>query len=161
MAGGFLTTSNHLVIGPTNTMSLLVYVTVAAAGGDASARIEAAVALTILVGSIQVLCALAGFGELLRYVSHSVIVGFSAGAGVLIAAVLGIPLVPGSGDTTARGTAMLAACAAGRFESWRSAVNGWPHKRDEVQADRGMITRYEIAYERFKMLYPHLRQVAG
>ena len=86
IVGGLLTTSSHLVIGPTNTMSLLVYFTVASVGGDPAARIETAVTLTLLVGGIQVLCALAGFGELLRYVSHSVIVGFSAGAGVLIAA---------------------------------------------------------------------------
>ena len=75
----------------------------------------------------------------------------------IIAAVLGVPLLAGPGDATARGAAMLAACAAGRFESWRAAIDGWSQPADEVEADREMVERYQTAYRHFKELYPRLR----
>ncbi|MEM7624712.1 MAG: SulP family inorganic anion transporter [Planctomycetota bacterium] len=87
VVGALLTSSKHLAIGPTNTMSLLVSSALVAgavpAGGDAAIRM--AVMLTLAAGAIQLAFALARMGELVRFVSHSVIVGFSAGAGVLIA----------------------------------------------------------------------------
>ncbi|MEO1236014.1 MAG: SulP family inorganic anion transporter [Planctomycetota bacterium] len=99
IVGSLLTSSRHLAIGPTNTMSLLVSSTLVAAavpaGGEAA--IGVAVMLTLAAGAMQLAFALARMGELVRFVSHSVIVGFSAGAGVLIAvgqvpAFLGISL---------------------------------------------------------------------
>ncbi|MEM9915554.1 MAG: SulP family inorganic anion transporter [Planctomycetota bacterium] len=99
IVGALLTSSSHLAIGPTNTMSLLVSSALVAsavpAGGDAA--IQTAVMLTLAAGVMQLAFALARMGELVRFVSHSVIVGFSAGAGVLIAvgqvpAFLGISL---------------------------------------------------------------------
>ncbi|MEM9882235.1 MAG: SulP family inorganic anion transporter [Planctomycetota bacterium] len=87
VVGSLLTSSAHLAIGPTNTMSLLVSSALVAgavpAGGDAAIRV--AVMLTLAAGVLQLAFALARMGELVKFVSHSVIVGFSAGAGVLIA----------------------------------------------------------------------------
>ncbi|MEM1107349.1 MAG: SulP family inorganic anion transporter [Planctomycetota bacterium] len=99
VVGSLLTSSSSLAIGPTNTMSLLVSSALVAgavpAGGDEAIRV--AVMLTLAAGAMQLAFALARMGELVRFVSHSVIVGFSAGAGVLIAvgqvpAFLGISL---------------------------------------------------------------------
>ncbi|MEM6458013.1 MAG: SulP family inorganic anion transporter [Planctomycetota bacterium] len=87
VVGSLLTSSAHLAIGPTNTMSLLVSSALVAGsvpvGGDAAIRV--AVMLTLAAGVLQLAFALARMGELVKFVSHSVIVGFSAGAGVLIA----------------------------------------------------------------------------
>ncbi|MBB6431148.1 SulP family inorganic anion transporter [Algisphaera agarilytica] len=85
IVGAFLTSSPHLSLGPTNTMSLLVssgFVALAVTEGQV---LQVAIMLTVFAGLIQILFALARMGELVRFVSHSVIVGFSAGAGVLIA----------------------------------------------------------------------------
>jgi SulP family sulfate permease len=79
--------SSHLVNGPTNAISLAVFSAVAAlptAAGDPH-HIQAVCALALLVGGIQVLIALLKLGDLTRYVSESVILGFMAGAGILVA----------------------------------------------------------------------------
>ena len=85
IVGGLLTSSRYLAMGPTNTMSLLVSSGLIALSVDRGQVVQTAVMLTLLAGLIQVCFAVARMGELVRYVSHSVIVGFSAGAGVLIA----------------------------------------------------------------------------
>lgn len=78
--------SNHLQTGPTNAISLLVLSTllVYASPGTAEFAILAAI-VALLVGAIQIAMGLARLGVLTNFVSHSVIVGFSAGAGILIA----------------------------------------------------------------------------
>ncbi len=87
IVGSILTSSSHLAIGPTNTMSLLVSSAFIALTipDQGDARIQMAVMLTLAAGVMQLAFAIARMGELVRFVSHSVIVGFSAGAGVLIA----------------------------------------------------------------------------
>ena len=85
IVGGLLTSSRYLAFGPTNTMSLLISSGLIALSVPPPQMIQTAVMLTLLAGLIQIAFALARMGELVRYVSHSVIVGFSAGAGVLIA----------------------------------------------------------------------------
>jgi SulP family sulfate permease len=47
-------------------------------------RIQAAVLVAFLVGSIQLVISFLRLGDLTRYISHSVIVGFTAGASVLL-----------------------------------------------------------------------------
>jgi len=90
LVGCLLTSSPQLHVGPTNTMSLLtasVLVALAVSDGDASAseRVQTAAMLALLAGVMQIAFAIGRLGELVRFVSKSVIVGFSAGAGVLIA----------------------------------------------------------------------------
>ncbi|MCC6581552.1 MAG: SulP family inorganic anion transporter [Phycisphaeraceae bacterium] len=83
--GGLLTSSKFLSNGPTNTQSLLVASIVArVAHGNAEDYLRLVIALTLLKGVIQLLFATANMGSLVRYVSRSVMVGFTAGAGVLI-----------------------------------------------------------------------------
>ncbi len=89
LVGGLLTGSPQLHVGPTNTMSLLTasaLVALATVDSDASAaeRIQTAALLALLAGLMQIAFALGRMGELVRFVSRSVIVGFSAGAGMLI-----------------------------------------------------------------------------
>jgi SulP family sulfate permease len=86
LVGALWGSSNHLQTGPTNAISLLILATLAtlATPGTAEYVIIAGL-IAVLVGVIQLVLGLARLGVLVNFVSHSVIVGFSAGAGVLIA----------------------------------------------------------------------------
>ena len=78
--------SSHLINGPTNAISLLVFS--ALAYFEPSARpdaFEAMFLLGIMAGFIQILIAVFKLGDLTRYISESVVIGFMAGAGLLIA----------------------------------------------------------------------------
>ena len=81
--GAVLDSSRQLINGPTNAISIAL---LSAIGGIASAdhKVQAAVLLALLVGSIQLGISLFRLGDLTRYISHSVIVGFTAGASVLL-----------------------------------------------------------------------------
>ena len=86
---GSLFASNEFVSnGPTNTQALLIAATVMrlADPGDTAMYLQLVVGLCLLKGIIQLIFAAARMGNLIRYVSRSVIIGFSSGAGVLIAA---------------------------------------------------------------------------
>ena len=83
--GSLLSSSDHLSTGPTNTQSLLVAATVSRViDGSGATYLQLVLGLTLLKGIVQLAFAVARMGNLVRYVSHSVIVGFTAGAGVLI-----------------------------------------------------------------------------
>src|SRR6202453_4947417 len=77
--------SSHLINGPTNAISLVVFS--ALAFFDPEARYDAYEAmflLGIMVGSLQILIAVFRLGDLTRYISESVVLGFMAGAGLLV-----------------------------------------------------------------------------
>lgn len=76
--------SSHLINGPTNAISLLVFGALVAFD-ERFETYQAMFLLAILVGIIQILIAVFKLGDLTRYVSESVIFGFMAGAGVLVA----------------------------------------------------------------------------
>ena len=78
--------SSHLINGPTSAISLVVFS--ALAGFDPEARVEAAEGmflLGVMVGAIQIFIAVFKLGDLTRYISESVILGFMVGAAVLLA----------------------------------------------------------------------------
>jgi SulP family sulfate permease len=77
--------SRHLINGPTNAISLVVFSALAYFNSDA--RLEAYQAMFLLgmmVGTIQILIAVFKLGDLTRYISESVVIGFMAGAGTLV-----------------------------------------------------------------------------
>jgi SulP family sulfate permease len=76
--------SSHLINGPTNAVSLVVFSALASFDGRFEAY-QALFLLGIMIGIIQIFIAVLRLGDLTRYVSESVILGFMAGAGVLIA----------------------------------------------------------------------------
>ncbi len=98
--------SRHLVTGPTNALSMVILsVTTAIAAPQGLAPIEIVLLLTLMVGLIQLALGLMRLGGIVRYVSNSVVVGFTAGAGVLIILnqlrhVLGITLPGGQTGRT-------------------------------------------------------------
>jgi sulfate permease, SulP family len=77
--------SKHLINGPTNAISLVVFGVVAGLSDNPQERIQVVAVLGVLVGLIQILIALLRLGDLTRYVSESVVLGFMLGAGVLVA----------------------------------------------------------------------------
>ncbi|WP_172328411.1 SulP family inorganic anion transporter [Mangrovicoccus sp. HB161399] len=76
----------HAVSGPATAISALVFGALAGTLVPGSpAFIEAAIALSLLVGILQLAMGLARMGVLVDFVSHSVMTGFVAGAAILIA----------------------------------------------------------------------------
>jgi SulP family sulfate permease len=97
--GALFDSSRLLINGPTNAISIAVLSAIAVV--PAEQRVEAAILLALLVGAIQLAITLLRLGDLERYISHSVIVGFTLGAGTLLVLdqiknLLGLPAV-GSG----------------------------------------------------------------
>lgn len=85
IVGALWGSSSHLNSGPTNTASLItlsVLLPIAAPGTPEF--IAAAGLIAVLAGAIRLLMGLARLGLLVNFVSDSVAVGFTAGAGILI-----------------------------------------------------------------------------
>ena len=77
--------SRVMVTGPANAISLTVLAIMAPLAVPESARyVQLVITLAFMVGVWQISLALAHAGKLIDYVSHTVIVGFTAGAAVLI-----------------------------------------------------------------------------
>jgi sulfate permease, SulP family len=78
--------SSHLINGPTSAISLVVFG--ALSYFDPEQKIEAAEAMFLIgamVGSIQILISVFKLGDLTRYISESVVIGFMTAASVLLA----------------------------------------------------------------------------
>lgn len=80
--GALLDSSKQLINGPTNAISIALLSALAIVPPEQ--RLEAAILLSLLVGSIQIGITLLQLGDLTRYISHSVIIGFTLGASVLL-----------------------------------------------------------------------------
>ncbi len=77
----------HLVSGPTTAISIVVFATISPLAEPGSAEFVGLVlTLTFLVGVFQLALGALQLGTLVNFVSHTVVVGFTAGAAVLIAA---------------------------------------------------------------------------
>jgi SulP family sulfate permease len=92
----------HLVSGPTTAISIVVFATMSPLATPGSAEyVTLVLTLTFLVGVFQLLLGLLRLGTLVNFVSHTVVVGFTAGAAFLIAAsqvknFFGVPIPRGA-----------------------------------------------------------------
>ncbi|WP_149087077.1 SulP family inorganic anion transporter [Pseudomonas prosekii] len=76
----------HLICGPTAAISIVLYASVSPLAVPASQDyITLILLLTLLAGIFQWLLGLLRFGALVNFVSHSVVLGFTLGAAVVIA----------------------------------------------------------------------------
>ena len=76
----------HLVSGPTTAISIVVFSTISRHVEPGSPEfLSLVLTLTFLAGVYQFVFGLARLGKLVNFVSHSVVVGFTAGAAILIA----------------------------------------------------------------------------
>jgi len=89
--------SHHLISGPTTAISIVVFTTIAPLSDPGSAEyVRMVLTLTFMAGAFQLALGLARLGALVNFISHSVVVGFTAGAALLIgtsqmSTFLGIP----------------------------------------------------------------------
>jgi len=79
--------SSHLINGPTSAISLLVFTSLAFIDSENTTELfQALFLLGALIGGIQILIGLFKLGNLTRYISEAVIIGFMAAAAFLLAA---------------------------------------------------------------------------
>ncbi|OGJ86016.1 MAG: hypothetical protein A2268_03290 [Candidatus Raymondbacteria bacterium RifOxyA12_full_50_37] len=83
IVGSLFGSSNHLITGPTNASALLIAGTMRNHFGEIDFY-NTLFLLTFLVGVIRFSLGLFKVGKLINFVSRSVIVGFAAGAGIII-----------------------------------------------------------------------------
>ncbi len=96
--------SYQMITGSTTAISILIYATLSNyinPENNIEAYISLSLVLAFLVGFFQLIMGLLRMGKLVNFVSHSVIIGFTAGAGILIAFkqlkhVFGLPIPQGS-----------------------------------------------------------------
>jgi len=86
VVAGLFGSSRHLISGPTTAISIVVFATISKLAEPGSAEfVQLALTLTFLAGVYQFTLGIARMGALVNFVSHSVVVGFTAGAAILIA----------------------------------------------------------------------------
>lgn len=77
----------HLVSGPTTAISIAVFAALSHIAVPGSPQyVQLVLTLTFLVGVIELVFGFARMGALVNFISHSVVIGFTAGAAILIAA---------------------------------------------------------------------------
>lgn len=82
---GLFGSSRHLISGPTTAISIVVFATISKYAEPGSPEfIRMALTLTFLAGVYQLALGLGRMGAVVNFISHSVVVGFTAGAAVLI-----------------------------------------------------------------------------
>lgn len=80
--GSLLNGSRHLINGPTNAISIAMLSALAVIAEEH--RIAAAVMMSLMVGTIQIAITIFRLGDLSKFISSAVIVGFTCGASVLL-----------------------------------------------------------------------------
>jgi len=96
----------HAVSGPTNAVSLFVFATVAPLATPGSSEyISLVLTLSFMAGAMMLAMGVLRLGRLVNFISHTVVVGFTAGAGTLIFAAqlrnfFGVELPPGASFVT-------------------------------------------------------------
>ncbi|MEZ5454466.1 MAG: SulP family inorganic anion transporter, partial [Thiothrix sp.] len=98
---GLFGSSLHLISGPTTAISLVVFSAISRYAEPGSAQfVQMVLTLTFLAGIYQLVLGLVKMGKVVNFVSHTVVIGFTAGAAILIATsqmkhVLGIKIPQG------------------------------------------------------------------
>lgn len=92
----------HLISGPTNAISIVVFASMSALAEPGSATyVKLVLTMTLLAGALQLGMGLARMGTLVNFISHTVVIGFTAGAAMLIVAAqirnfFGVPIAHGA-----------------------------------------------------------------
>ena len=90
VVGGFVSalffSSYHHVFGPTTSVSLITAATVAANGNLGLHSLQMAAYLALMIGVIQFVSGLFYFGEVTKFISRSVVVGYTTAIGALLIA---------------------------------------------------------------------------
>jgi sulfate permease, SulP family len=125
VVGALWGSSWHLVSGPTNATSLMVSASLSALALPFSPEyLRLALTLGLMIGLIKLALGLARLGALVNFISTTVVIGFTAGAGLLIIAA---QLANFFGLPTAHPPSFVNALAsfarhAGEIDRWTAAV---------------------------------------
>lgn len=134
-----------MVSGPTTAISAVLFASLSQfTPAGTPPYVEMALALTIMVGVIQLAAGLARLGALIAFVSHSVIVGFTAAAALLIAA---SQLAPALGIHVARG--------GGVIERLARVVEAAPDTEGRAVVLSGVTLLTLIVASRISRRLPH------
>lgn len=138
--------SLHLISGPTTAISIVVFSSLSPLAEPGSAAfIRLAITLTFLAGAFQLGLGLARMGILVNFVSHSVILGFTSGAAILIITsqmgpVLGIPMPR----------------AASFFEAWRTLAREMTGANPYSAMVAGTALACALIFKRLRPRWPGL-----
>ncbi len=80
--GALFASSKQLINGPTNAISIAMLSALAVVPSEQ--RVSAAIMMAALIGMIQTGITLLRLGDLSRFISHAVVVGFTVGASILL-----------------------------------------------------------------------------
>ncbi|HHL18705.1 MAG TPA: SulP family inorganic anion transporter [Thiothrix sp.] len=138
--------SYHLISGPTTAISIVVFSSISHYVEPGSAEfVSMALTLTFLAGVYQLAFGLARLGALVNFVSHTVVIGFTAGAAILIItsqmkSVLGIAIPKGESF----------------LHTWYDVFAGFQHINLYILAVATITLLVAIASKRFFPRLPNL-----
>ncbi|MEN6485447.1 MAG: SulP family inorganic anion transporter [Syntrophobacteraceae bacterium] len=138
--------SHHLISGPTTAISLVIFTKISMlAAPFTDGYIQMVLSLTLLAGLLQLALGIARLGAVVNFVSHSVVVGFTTGAAVLIAtSQLGSFL----GVSIPRGMKFL--------NTWPEMIRLLPHVNLTSAAVAAATLVSALAFKRLKPRWPGL-----
>ncbi len=84
VVGALFFSSRHHVFGPTSSISLIIAATIAAHATPDFGALPLAILMALLIGIIQLVAGLVNFGEVTKFISRSVVIGYSTGIGLLL-----------------------------------------------------------------------------
>ena len=125
VVGALWGSSSHLVSGPTNATSLMVFSMLGALATPFSQDyIQLVLTLNLMIGVIKLGLGVARLGALVNFISTTVIIGFTAGAGLLIIAAqlrnfFGLPVAQ---EPTFAGAMSTFFTHLGEVDGWTAAV---------------------------------------
>ena len=115
----------HMIAGPTNAVAILLFASLGHLATPGSAEyVSLVLTVTFLVGLFELAMGIARLGTVVNFISHTVIVGFSTGAAILIAtqqlkSFFGIPM---PSDASFVQTLRQAALEIGHVNPWATGV---------------------------------------
>ena len=138
--------SFHLISGPTTAISIVVFSTISPLAEPGSADfITLTLTLTLVAGAFQLALGLARMGTLVNFVSHTVVVGFTAGAAILIAT---SQLKHFFGVKIAQGESFLS--------TWIELIKALPESNLYVTAIAVITLAVAIVIKKFRRRWPNM-----
>jgi SulP family sulfate permease len=138
--------SLHTVSGPTNAISIMTFAALSPLAVPGSAEyVRLALTLAFLMGAFMLLLGLLRLGTLVNFISQPVVIGFMAGAGVLIV-VSQLPALLGLGAPEGNGFVGVLGHVATRL----AEANPW------ALAVAGMTLAGGLASRRWRPRWPHI-----
>lgn len=142
IVAGLFGSSWHLISGPTVAMSIVIFTTLSPMAEVGSEEfVHLALTLTFLAGAFQFVLGLARMGTLVNFVSHSVVIGFTAGAAVLI------------GTSQFKNMLGVEIHAESFIETWHQLFNAFP-QTNLYTLSVAIVTL--VASVLFKLFFPKL-----